>query len=39
VADEIAAAFAVESVRVRVRKRPPDIPLEWSAATAVRTRS
>jgi dihydroneopterin aldolase len=37
VATELAAAFPVEHVRVRVRKmRPPGIPVEWAGATAER---
>jgi 7,8-dihydroneopterin aldolase/epimerase/oxygenase len=39
VADEIAARFAVERVRVRVRKpdpRPAGLPVAYSAATAER---
>ena len=38
VADALLAEFPVESVRVRVRKRPADLPVEWTAATAVRSR-
>ena len=34
VADALAAEFPVESVSVRVRKRPADLPVEWAAATA-----
>jgi 7,8-dihydroneopterin aldolase/epimerase/oxygenase len=38
VADAIAAEFPVESVSVRVRKRPADLPVEWTAASARRPR-
>ncbi len=38
VADRIVADFGVGSVRVRVRKRPADLAVEWTAATAVRSR-
>jgi dihydroneopterin aldolase len=38
VADRILADFPVESVRVRVRKRPADMAVEWTAATASRSR-
>jgi dihydroneopterin aldolase len=36
VADELARAFPVERVRVRVRKRPADLPVAETAATVVR---
>jgi dihydroneopterin aldolase len=37
VADTVAERFAVERVRVRVRKpRPAGIPAEWAAATVER---
>jgi dihydroneopterin aldolase len=38
VADALAAEFPVESVSVRVRKRPTDVPVEWAAASARRRR-
>lgn len=38
-ADGIVAGFPVESVRVRVRKRPADMAVEWTAASAFRSRS
>ena len=37
-ADEIVARFPVDSARVRVRKRPAGLPVEWTAATAERER-
>jgi dihydroneopterin aldolase len=38
VADALAESFAVEHVRVRVRKpRPANVPAEWSAATVERS--
>ena len=36
VADELYRAFAPERVTVRVRKRPADMPVEYSAVTAER---
>jgi dihydroneopterin aldolase len=36
VADAVVARFPVERVRVRVRKRPAGLPLEYAAATAER---
>jgi dihydroneopterin aldolase len=36
VADAIAADFPVESVLVRVRKRPADLAVEWTAASVRR---
>ncbi len=39
VADGLVAGFPVESVRVRVRKRPADLNVEWTAASAFRSRS
>ena len=38
VADRLLADFPVESVRVRVRKRPAELAVEWTAATASRSR-
>ena len=41
VADAVVAEFAVEAVRVRVRKpavRAAGVPAEWTAATAERAR-
>jgi dihydroneopterin aldolase len=35
-ADAIVADLPVEAARVRVRKRPPSIAVEWSAASAER---
>lgn len=35
-ADELYARFAPERVTVRVRKRPADMPVEFSAVTAAR---
>lgn len=37
-ADAILAEFPVERVRVRVRKRPADMAVEYTAATAERVR-
>ena len=36
VADELRRRFAVEHVVVKVRKRPADLPVEWSAVTVSR---
>ena len=36
VADAILAGFPVERVTVRVRKQPPDLPVEHTAATVSR---
>jgi dihydroneopterin aldolase len=36
VADELERRFALERVSVRVRKRPADLPVEWSAVTVTR---
>jgi dihydroneopterin aldolase len=36
VADALVARFPVERVRVRVRKRPAGLPVEYSAATVER---
>jgi dihydroneopterin aldolase len=36
VADELLRRFEPERVVVKVRKRPAGLPVEWSAATAVR---
>jgi dihydroneopterin aldolase len=36
VADELERRFPVERVSVRVRKRPADLPVEWSAVTVTR---
>jgi dihydroneopterin aldolase len=36
VADAVVARFPVERVRVRVRKRPADLALEYAAATVER---
>jgi 7,8-dihydroneopterin aldolase/epimerase/oxygenase len=38
VADAIVAGFPVESVLVRVRKRPAGMAVEWTAASAFRAR-
>jgi dihydroneopterin aldolase len=38
VADAIVAGFPVESVLVRVRKRPAGMSVEWTAASAFRAR-
>ncbi len=38
VADGLLARFPARKVWVRVRKRPADLPVEWSAASIVRTR-
>jgi dihydroneopterin aldolase len=35
-ADAIVADLAVQAARVRVRKRPPTLAVEWTAATAER---
>ena len=37
-ADALAESFPVEHVKVRVRKRPADLPVEHAAATAERGR-
>ena len=36
VADAIVADFPVEAVRVRVRKKPADLSVEWTAASVRR---
>jgi dihydroneopterin aldolase len=36
VADELVRRFAVELAVVKVRKRPADLPVEWSAVTVSR---
>jgi len=36
VADAVVARFPAERVRVRVRKRPSDLPLDYAAATVER---
>lgn len=38
VADAIVTGFPVESVLVRVRKRPAGMAVEWTAASAFRAR-
>jgi dihydroneopterin aldolase len=38
-ADAILAGFPVAAVEVRVRKRPADMAVEWTAASALRSRS
>jgi len=38
VADELVRSFAVERVRVRVRKSPRDLPIAEASATVVRSR-
>jgi 7,8-dihydroneopterin aldolase/epimerase/oxygenase len=38
VADALVGDLAAESVTVRVRKRPADLPVEYAAATASRRR-
>ena len=39
VADALVEGFPVDRARVRVRKRPGDLPVEHSAATVERVRS
>jgi len=35
-ADELLSRFPADRVIVKVRKRPADLPVEWSAVTVVR---